>query len=472
MNGRGWLARALALAGLVGWVLVGCGGGVGSGGTGVASGVTDGTVNGFGSVFVDGDRFDDSAVAAYAETAPGVQTQADARLGARVEVESELGKATRLRVEAALVAPVESVSADGFQVLGQKVRINATASNGPVTQFGGGYAGFATVQPGDAVEVHGFTLRTAAGFELQATRVQRLAAVPAFVRVSGLASNVDAAGFDLGSLRVISAGAAMLPAGAPLVSGQSVTVLAPRVSLMPASGPAQSLHAAQVRIRVLGQAGDQVATSGGVGSLDLGAGRFDLGGTMVDYRQASVRPEVGALVAGRYVQVRGTLAADGTLMADTVRVLDGRSSAEAELKGNILGLDATGLRFQVRGVDVDASRADIEECPGGRLTEGAFVEIEGRLGPTGVIAKSVQCKDAPTDATIERKGVAGSVDGANRRFVLTRSDGSTLAVSWTELTYFKNVTAVTLSGQQVEVTGQLVDGVLVAKKIQVESEDD
>ena len=98
-------------------------------------------------MFVDGDRFDDSAVAAYAETAPGVQTQADARLGARVEVESELGKATRLRVEAALVAPVESVSADGFQVLGQKVRINATASNGPVTQFGGGYAGLATVQP-------------------------------------------------------------------------------------------------------------------------------------------------------------------------------------------------------------------------------------------------------------------------------------------------------------------------------------
>ena len=68
---------------------------------------------------------------------------------------------------------------------------------------------------------------------------------------------------------------------------------------------------------------------------------------MVDYRQASVRPEVGALVAGRYVQVRGTLAADGTLMADTVRVLDGRSSAEAELKGNILGLDASNNMISV-----------------------------------------------------------------------------------------------------------------------------
>lgn len=472
MNARGWLVRALALATVVGSVLVGCGGGVGSGGTGIASGVTDGTVNGYGSVIVDGDRFDDSAVAAYAETAPGVQTQTDARLGARVEVESEQGKATRLRVDSALLGSVESVRADGFDVLGQRVRVNATASSGPVTQFGGGYTGLASVRAGDAVEVHAFTLRTATGFELQATRVQRLTALPEYVRVSGLVGGLDAAGFNLGALRVVAAGADVLPAGTALANGESVTVLARKSSLAPASGPAQQLHADQVRVRLLGRPGDQVATSGVLGALDLGAGRFDLGGTTVDYRQASVRPDASSLVAGRYVQVRGTLAVDGTLMAETVRVLDGRSSAEAELKGNVIGLDNTGLRFQVRGVDVDASSADIEACPGGGLTEGAFVEIEGRLGPTGVIAKSVQCKEAPTDATIERKGVAGSVDTATRRFVLTRAGGSIQTVSWTDLTYFRNVTPVTLAGQQVEVTGQLVDGVLVAKKIQVESEDD
>jgi len=45
-------------------------------------------------------------------------------------------------------------------------------------------------------------------------------------------------------------------------------------------------------------------------------------------------------------------------------------------------------------------------------------------------------------------------------------------VSWSDVTYFENVTPVTLSGRQVEVEGQIVDGVLVAKKIQVESEGD
>ena len=52
----------------------------------------------------------------------------------------------------------------------------------------------------------------------------------------------------------------------------------------------------------------------------LTSGSFDLGGLRVDYRQASVRPEAGALAAGRYDAVRGTLALDGTLKAETVRI--------------------------------------------------------------------------------------------------------------------------------------------------------
>lgn len=472
MNARGWLVRAAACAVMVGLVLAGCGGGVGSGGTGMASGLTQGTVNGFGSVFVDGDRFDDNEVASYTEAAPGVETQTSARLGARVAIESELGKAHRLRVEPSIVGGVEALHADGFEVLGQLVRVNAASARGPVTQFSGGYMGLASVRVGDVVEVHGFVLRTIAGFELQATRIERRVALPEFLRVSGLLSGIDPSGFQLGALRVLAGGADVLPAGTSLAGGQAVSVLAPASSLVKGQGVSPQLHAAQVRIRVLGAAGDEVATSGVVGMLDSAGSRFDLGGVGVDYRQASVRPEADALVNGRYVQVRGTLAADGTLTAETVRVLDGRSDAEVKLKGTLSGVDATGLHFQVRGVDVDASGAKFEDCPAGPLSEGLFVEIEGRLGATGVIAKKVKCEDEPDDATVERKGSAGSVDAAAQRFVLTLSGGATLTVSWTGVTYFENVTSVTLSGQKVEVEGRLVDGVLVAKKIQVESDDD
>lgn len=473
MNARGWLARAAACVVMVGLVLAGgCGGGVGSGGTGMASGLTQGTVNGFGSVIVDGDRFDDSEVATYSETSPGQSTQTTTRLGARVEVESELGKVRGLRVDAAVIGAVDALRADGFDVLGQSVRVNADASRGPVTQFGNGYSGLAAVRAGDAVEVHAFLLRTAGGFALQATRIERRAALPEFLQVSGLASDVGSASFQLGTLRVLTGGAAVLPAGTALANGQAVSVLAPAGSLVAGQGAAPQLHAAQVRIRVLGAAGNLVATSGLVGLLDPVTGTFDLGGITVDYRRASVRPEPAALVAGRYVQVRGLLGAGGTLGAETVRVLDGRSDAEAELKGTVVGFDAATSRFQVRGVDVDASQAKIEDCPGGRLAEGLFVAVEGRLGATGVIAKSVHCENEPDGAVVERKGTASGVDTAARRFTLTLSAGGTLPVSWGDITYFENISADTLAGQRVEVEGKLVDGVMQARKIEFESGDD
>jgi Domain of unknown function (DUF5666) len=306
---------------------------------------------------------------------------------------------------------------------------------------------------------------------LQATRIERRATLPEFLKVSGLASGVGGAGFQLGALRVLTGGDTVLPAGAALADGQAVSVLAPAASLVTVQGSTPQLHAAQLRIRALGRPGDRVATSGLVGMLDP-AGTFDLGGIRVDYRAASVRPDATALVAGRYVQVRGTLGGDGTIVAETVRVLDGRSEAEASLKGTVVGYDAATQRFQVRGVDVDASQAEIEGCPAGRVAEGLFVEVEGRLGATGVIAKSVHCEDEPGDAVVERKGTASSVDTAARRFTLTLSTGDTLAVTWSEVTFFENASAANLAGQRVEVEGKLVEGVMQARKIEVETEDD
>ncbi len=472
MKATSWLGRALAGAAMVGLVLAGCGGGVGSGGTGMVTGLTQGTVSGFGSVVVDGDRFDDSDVATYTETAPDMSVQTVSRLGERVEVESELGKARRVRVDAALLGTVETLRAEGFTVLGQSVRVNADATRGPVTQFAGGYLGAASVQPGDVVEVHAFVRRTASGFELQATRIERRDAAPAFLKVSGLASGVDAAGFRLGGLRVLTGGAAWLPAGVALADGQAVSVLAPAASLVATAGASPVLHAAQVRVRTLGATGDQVALSGVIGLLDAGAARFDLGGTTVTFASATLKPSDADLADGMYVLVRGTVQADGSLQAASVRVRDGRSEAEAELKGTVIGLDPATLRFQVRGVSVDAAAAKIEGCPGGTLAEGLFVELEGRLGPTGVIAKSVHCEDEPDDAVVEREGTAGSVDAAARRFVLTLSAGGTLPVVWSDITYFEDVSAATLAGQRVEVEGKLVDGVMQARKIKVETSSD
>ncbi len=461
------IGAALAL------LVAGCGGGVGSGGTGVTPGLAEGTVNGFGSVIVDGERFDDSQVATFEEDGPGNQTRTEVLLGERVEFELDAaGVLTRLRVDAALVGPIDRVDAPtGFTVLGQTVVINSDATRGPVTQFGGGYTGLASVRASDAVEVHGFIVPGAVGASIQATRVERRSTLPAFLKLTGVASAVDATSFRLRALRVLTASATVLPAGATLADGQAVAVLAPLASLSGPAGAPTQVEAAQVRIRTAGSAGEEVRISGVISGLDATAGRFDLGTARVSAAGAAILPTGAALAEGQYVQVRGTVLADGSVKAESVRIRDGRSEAEAELKGNIEGLDLAALRFSVRGVAVDASRAEIE-CPNGALAEGQFVAIEGALGATGVIAKSVHCEDEPGDATVERKGTASSVDAAASRFTLTTETGAVLTVSWTELTYFKNVTPAALAGQRVEVEGKLVDGVLVAKKVTAEVEGD
>jgi hypothetical protein len=466
----GGFAACVALALFV----AGCGGGVGSGGTGISPGVAQGTINGFGSVIVDGDRFDDSRVATFEEDAPGDQTRTEVLLGERVELEVDAaGVVTRLRVDAALVGAIDRVTAPaGFTMLGQAVTINSDAARGPVTQFAGGYTGLASLRASDAVEVHGFIVRSAGGEAIQATRVERRAALPAYLKLTGLASAVDANGFRLGTLRIATASATVLPAGATLAEGQAVAVLAPLASLLGPPGAPTQVSAAQLRLRMPGSAGDEVRISGVIGLLDAAAARLDLGGTSVAFAGAEIRPDGGSLADGLYVQARGIVQGDGSVRAESVRIRDGRGEAEAELKGNVAGLDLATPRFSVRGVVVDASSAEIESCPNGTLSEGQFVAVEGALGPTGVIAKSVHCEDEPDDATIERKGTAGSVDAAASRFTLTPESGAPIVVRWTEITYFKNVTPAALSGQRVEVKGKLVNGELVAQQVEVDTDGD
>lgn len=466
-----WAAAWCAVLGLA--VMQGCGGGVGSGGTGMSEGVAQGTVNGFGSVIVDGDRFDDSQVPTLEENEPGAFTQTESRLGERIELAYDAaGVARSVLVQSTLVGTVDAgVAPTGFGVLGQAVTVNADARRGPVTQFGGGYTGAASVLAGDAVEVHGFIVRGAAGFSIQATRVERRQALPRYLKLSGLASGVGPAGFRLGSLAVDTAGAVVLPADRSLADGQVVAVLAEAGSLLMNAGAATSVRAAQVRIQRLGEVGEEVYLSGVIAQSDVPRFGFDLGGTRVSYAGAIVSPAGSVLLDGLYVQVRGVVTGDGALRATGVKLRDGRIGAEAELKGTVDAYDAVTQRFVVRGVAVDASRAEIGGCPGGVPANGLYVSVEGALDATTLIAKSVHCEDEPGDATVERKGVAESVDAAALAFVLRPSSGTPLNVRWTSSTYFKNVTVATLAGQRVEVEGKLVDGVLVAQKVSVEVGD-
>jgi hypothetical protein len=451
-------------------LLVACGGDVGSGGTGApATGMAVGTVNGFGSVFVDGVRFDDSRALALAETEPGKDVPAELRMGQRVGIEfDDAGVALAVRIDAALVGPVASVDGAGrFTVLGQTVSVNGNAAMGPVTQFSGGYTSASDVKAGDAVEVHGLLVSPGT---VQATRIERRDVLPAYLKVSGTVAAFGtggAASFKLGSLTVDAASAHVLPAGQGLANGQTVSVLGPLAGFTTDNQGTAHLQAEQVRVRQWAADTEQTYLSGRIAGLDAVKHVFAVDGVTVDYGAASFTPPATVPAEGMYVRVQGKLRADGSLAAQTVTLRDGETESEAELKGTIVGFTPGLKTFSIRDVQVDASAASVEGCPASGSWDGLYAEVEGSLQGTGVVAKEVHCEGEPAGGTVEREGRAGSVDLSAKTFVLSMSS-ATQPVAWTSTTYFGGLTPETLAGKRVEVQGVLSNGVLTATKVKLD----
>jgi hypothetical protein len=474
------IASAVVVA-LLTAALTSCGGGVGSGGTGqevvTSTGPTVGTVNGFGSVIVDGLSYDNRTAPVVSETAPNRDSAAEVKIGHRVSVDvaaSAPTVATQVRVDATVVGTISDISttaaAPQIMVLGQTISLNAVGTAGPITQFGGGYLQAADLRVGDAVEVHAVLLRLAASNPLQATRIDKLAALPAYLRVSGLVTATTANTVSIGALNLDATKAVVLPAGNAVAVGQTISVWAvPHPLALPAPGTVV-LQATQIRIRGLSVAGADNTVSGAVSRLEAAAKTFNLGSLLVNYANAAVTPSGASITNSRYVQVRGTSAADGTLNATTINVRDAGSDAEAELKGNISAWVAATKRFTLRGVSVDASAATLKNCPAtgfGGFVNGLFVEVKGAVSATGVRASSIQCGDEPAEATVEREGIAGTVDVTVKIFQITPEKGPAINVKWTDATYFGGLTPATLSGKKVQAEGALVGGVLMATKVKL-----
>ena len=106
-------------------------------------------------------------------------------------------------------------------------------------------------------------------------------------------------------------------------------------------------------------------------------------------------------------------------------------------------------------------------CPAAGLANGLFVEVEGSLNGTGVVASKIQCAAEPSGASVEREGVAAAVDVAGTSFSLATEHG-TVGVKWTDTTFFGGIAPQTLSGKPVHVEGVLVGGVLIASKVKFE----
>lgn len=390
------------------------GGGVGSGGTGI----TLGSVTGFGSVLVNGFTYN-SATPVYlagsdadeAVSAPSTSLQLGSQIEATLDAQ---GNPSQIRILPALVGTVQQLNVNApagstsFTVNGLAVRFNTDATLAPLTFFAG-LPGLGGMANGMRVEVHG-----ALGLDsnnqsfVLASLVRLLPPSNTQLRISGPLSQLTASTFQVGTQTVSYANASVLPTGQALTNGAWVNIW----SNQPVSGG--TIQAGTIRIRTLMGASGTATVSGLITSIQGNV--LSIAGIPVDAGSASLISTLSELAIGNYVTAQGNInATSSQVVASSVQRFS-PAAATVSLQGTITGY-VSDADFLVRGVTVNA--APLQLTPG-TLGNGVYVVVHGTLsGSNQVQASSLQVASTmPTDGTVELRGSITSINPATHTLTL------------------------------------------------------
>ena len=373
MHRRTALVTLLSAAGVV--VLPSCGGGGGTasvdtGGTGSFS---TGRISGFGSVIVNGVRFEDNtARIADDDDETKVLTRDDLALGMVVRVQGgavitvagdlPTATATTITVESQIKGRVESkTGTDTLVVFGQTVKVTAS------TVFETGVT-FANIVVGDVLEVHGFA--DAAGV-VTASRIERETGATEF-KVRGVIGSLDpvAKTFQIGTATFNYASASRLPS-TPLANGMFVRV---RTTVTPNGSGQWVVTRIDLRTALEDRSEAEVE-----GVLLQSGSTFSVNGITVDF----TRLPSGSSLVGQRVEVEGALVG-GVLLAREIKVENETEESNVDVRGTASSVNTTAQTFVVRGVTFhySASTTQKDGTIAADLRDGADIRVRGTL-PSG-----------------------------------------------------------------------------------------
>jgi hypothetical protein len=462
MNAHARLLAAIAAI-LTAIALAGCGGGmqagVGSGGSGAPLAVGLGPVTGFGSIIVNGERYDESAAEVMVDERPDrprAATVAAIRLGMHAELQHRNLVVATATVAAEVIGPVSSLSATGFVALGQTVQVRADPA-GTVFE---GFDTLADLATGAVVEVHG---DRAGNGDILATRVELKPAGLALVRVAGTATEVSDRSFRIGALSIDASPATLVPAGATIGNGQRVVAWTD----VPYSGGA--LAAKIVRVGASTIAPNAAVTLDGVIGDFQGSDSLRVSGVPVSAAQASVIGGIAAdLRNGLQVRVRGIFTGS-VLNATSLEILQA-AQAVVQLTGPItdfLGADAS---FRIRNALARVTpQTTYLNGIASNLGNGAVVKASGQLSGGTVQLVTVEFLPIAADA---QNVVSGLISGpispiAGDGSRTLRLEGVKEDVKTTAATTFRNGSSADVAaGRQVRIAGSLEGAQFVAAEVE------
>ena len=298
-----------------------------------------GTIGGFGSVIVNGQRYETDTATVNVNGVSGALK--DLAVGQWVTVEADVPTtgdpiATSIVYEAVLLGPVQEVSATGFKVLDQVIHVTDD------TVFESDIDTSVGLFEGDVVEVSAIVNPDGS---LDATYVEMADDPTADYSVKGDVTSVDtvASTFTINALTVNYTGAAPTVGQTVKVQGKTIT----------AGG---AFNASDVEVKAEETAGDagQTASVTGIAVGDPQTEIFEIGGVRVSLSDATVYSGgvFADAVEGVRMSVEGTVQGsgqlDGVLLADAVEF---RLEATHIIDANLESIDTTNGTFTVRGVE-------------------------------------------------------------------------------------------------------------------------
>lgn len=376
-----WLRASLGALMLA---LAACGGGGGGGGTaGVGTGGTgyaSGPVSGFASVIVNGVDFDDRS-ASITDDDGQPFTRDALRLGMTVDVNSgaittnsaglQVATAQRIQVLTLAVGLVDSVDVAGnaLVVLGQRIAIDAA------TAFDASFTNrLSSLTVGQPVQVHGLL---GADGSYRATRIAPVTS-PANYRLRGVVGAVNT-----GAATLTVGGTTFGVASVSLLNGVTV---GSRMQLKLATtqdGASRWVVSSLNGVQASVADGTEVKVEG---LIDRFTDRthFSVGGITIDASGAAFDPTTATLQLGSRVEVEGP-STGGVVRATKVKLDDTGDASEIRVSGALSALDTTLKRFVVRETVVDYSATDLRIDNGtlADLANGRSVEVRGALSTDG-----------------------------------------------------------------------------------------
>ena len=410
-------AQALCIA--LGLALTGCGGGGGGGSTPAAVtqstdpgtlprqvSTSTGTIDGFGSIFVNGVKFetDDSEVSLDGRAS----TQDKLRLGMVVTVHGSVnddgrtGTADQVIFDDEVQGPITAIvtSQDGDSLLLTVLGVQVIAERS-ATVFDG--VSFNTLALNDLVEVSGFIENTS---QLRATRIEKKSGFvdgDSEVELKGIVAGLNGTRFNLRDVVVDFSGADLsdVPGGS-IVDGLPVEV---RGTLSGNVIVADRVER-EDDIAYGFDDDDDLSVQGAISNF-AGAGSFDVNGVAVDATNALLLPLGLVLGDGVIVEVEGVWNGT-TLVAQEVKSRRGRVELEAQVAAVDTENGTVTLQFfsGIVTVQVDSTTmlnddtGQVNRLTLGDITSGNFVEVEAIVVGDVLIATRIQ-REESDDAVLQ-----------------------------------------------------------------------